>query len=142
MFPIFDIISPVINKLLDFIPDPQKKAEALAKAQEEADKHQETIVTAFLASDQAQAAVNAEEAKSSNLFISGARPFIMWVCACSLMWQFIVEPIIVFIWAANGKALVLPTFDFSTMSTILFGLLGLGGLRTYERINGKERNNF
>jgi hypothetical protein len=140
MFPLLDIISPVIGKILDFIPDPQKKAEALAQAQLEADSHQEKIVTAFLASDQAQDAVNAEEAKNPNLFIAGWRPFLGWVCGASFAWVFVVQPIASFVLNAVGHPMTLPTLDLSQMSTVLMGMLGLSGMRTYEKVQGAQGN--
>lgn len=140
MFPLFDILGPVINKVLDFIPDPKAKAEALAKAQEAAQEHEEKIITAFLASDQAQAAVNAEEAKSTNLFVSGWRPFLGWVFGSSFAWVFVVQPILTFVLKAFGHPVELPTLDLSQMTPMVTGMLGLAGMRTYEKIQGAQGN--
>lgn len=140
MFPLLDIISPVVNKILEFIPSPEKKAEALAKAQEEAQAHEEKIITAFLASDQAQAAVNAKEAESPNLFIAGWRPACGWVCVSAFAWVYVVQPVASFTLNVVGHPVVLPTVDFSQMSTVLMGMLGLAGLRTYEKNSGTQNN--
>lgn len=140
MFPLFDILGPVISKVLDFIPDPKAKAEALAKAQEAAQEHEEKIITAFLASDQAQAAVNAKEAENPNLFIAGWRPAVGWVCASAFAWVYVLQPVITFILAAFQHPVMLPTLDFSQMSTVLMGMLGLSGMRTYEKSQGAQGN--
>lgn len=140
MFPLLDVLGPVISKVLDFIPDPKAKAEALAKAQEAAQEHEEKIITAFLASDQAQDAVNAEEAKNSNLFVSGWRPFLGWVFGSSFAWVFVVQPILMFILKAFGHPVELPTLDLSQMTPMVTGMLGLAGMRTYEKIQGAQGN--
>lgn len=140
MFPLLDILSPVISKVLDFIPDPKAKAEALAKAQEAAAEHQEKIISAFLASDQAQAAVNAEEAKNSNLFVSGWRPFLGWVFGSAFAWVFSIQPVLAFILKAIGHPVDLPTIDLSQMTPLVTGMLGLAGMRTYEKIQNAQGN--
>ncbi len=140
MFPLFDILGPVINKVLDFIPDPKAKAEALAKAQEAAQEHEEKIMTAFLASDQAQDAINAKEAENPNLFIAGWRPFIGWTCGASFAWVFVLQPLASFVLNSIGHPVALPTLDLSQMSPVLMGMLGLSGMRTYEKVQGAQNN--
>ncbi len=84
----------------------------------------------------AQIRVNQAEAQSGNLFISGARPMIMWVCATAFAWQFVVAPVTIFVGQAMGAKLALPVLDYRALQTVLMGLLGLGGLRTFEKIKG------
>ncbi len=84
----------------------------------------------------AQMAVNAAEATSSSLFVSGARPCVMWICAAGFAWQFVVLPILLFIGTVSGHPIVPPVFDTEIMTTALFGLLGLGSMRSYERVKG------
>jgi Holin of 3TMs, for gene-transfer release len=127
-------------KVLDFIPDPQKKAEAQLKIQTELDANSQSILAAVTAVDKAQIEVNTEEAKSSNLFVSGWRPAIGWVCGLALTWQYVLQPIVSYILTVSGKPVNLPVFDFSTMSTILMALLGMGGMRTWEKTQGVQNN--
>jgi len=75
------------------------------------------------------------------LFVSGWRPFVGWTCGVALAYHFILEPFIKFIVVINGVDVELPAFDFSQLSSILMGMLGLGGLRTYEKMKKVERNN-
>ena len=96
---------------------------------------------AFHEANLAQIELNKEEAKSSSLFVSGWRPFVGWTCGVALAYHFILEPFIKFIVVINGVDVELPTFDFSQLSSILMGMLGLGGLRTYEKMKKVERNN-
>jgi hypothetical protein len=84
----------------------------------------------------AQLAVNQVEAGSSNLFIAGWRPFVGWVCGIAMTYKFVIEPILIFGFAAAGKQIDLPPFDFSVMITVLMAMLGLGGMRTFEKVKG------
>lgn len=78
----------------------------------------------------AQINVNIEEAKSSNLFVSGWRPFIGWVCGLGLFYQFIVYPILI------SFVPKIAQLDMGTLLTLLMGLLGLSGMRTFEKMKG------
>lgn len=129
----FDPISTVLDiggKILDrVIPD----ANARDKAKEELAKainDQDFQIT------MAQIAVNAEEAKSDNLFKSGWRPSVGWICSFAFALHFVVLPILNIGLVGSGyKAITIP-FDMDTLFTVLGGLLGLGGLRTVEKMKG------
>lgn len=87
----------------------------------------------------AQIDVNKAEAQSKSVFVAGWRPFIGWICGAALACQFIVGPL--FTWASTlvGHPTPFPSLDYSSLSTILLGMLGLGGLHAYERVQGVER---
>jgi len=108
---------------------PEKKAEIEQRALEI-----EYLLT------KAQTDINLEEAKNPNLFVSGWRPFVGWICGFSLAWQFIGNPI--FEWAVKlaGKNITAPALDTGSLITVLFTLLGLGGMRSYEKIKGAQDN--
>jgi hypothetical protein len=93
-------------------------------------------LAASLALIQAQTDTNKEEAKNPSVFVSGWRPFIGWVCGAACAWNWIGLPIAVFVAAYLGKTLNLRPADISEMMPILMGMLGLGGLRTLEKIQG------
>lgn len=101
------------------------------------------------AADIAQIEVNREEAKSGLLFVSGWRPFIGWVCGLALGWTYLGSPIVnsvaFYIASFTGKVIdlsQLPVFDLSTMMPVLLGMLGLGSLRTYEKVSGAARSSL
>ena len=108
-----DVVNTVINKIW---PDKteQEKAE-LAGA---------------IALVQGQLDVNKAEAANSNWFVAGWRPYIVWICGTGLGYQFLVYPILV---AFVPKVVQL---DMGTLLTLLTGMLGIGGLRTFEKLNG------
>ena len=88
----------------------------------------------------AQMEVNKAEAVHKSVFVSGWRPFVGWTCGISLAYHFLLAPLLQFSFALAGIEQDLPEFDFSQLSTILMGMLGLGGLRTWEKMNGVARN--
>lgn len=84
-----------------------------------------------------QIEINKIEATSQELFVSGWRPFIGWICGFALCYAFILEPFLRF--AANvvfGYVGSFPIIDLGELWPILLGMLGLGGLRTYEKVKG------
>lgn len=85
---------------------------------------------------QGQIDINKVEAASSSVWVAGWRPFIGWVCGAAFAYKFVLAPAIAFGLAAAGHAVVLPVLDFTEMSTVLLGMLGIGGLRTLEKIKG------
>jgi hypothetical protein len=84
----------------------------------------------------AQTDINKEEAKSASLFVSGWRPFVGWISGSAFALHFLLLPISNFILVANGHKEVVLAFDMQTLLTVLMGLLGLGGMRTYEKVQG------
>ena len=94
---------------------------------------------AFHAANLAQIEVNKAEAASKNMFVAGWRPSVGWICSIAMAYHFIVQPFLLFILNANGVDVDLPEFEFAQLSTILMGMLGLGGLRTYEKMKGVAR---
>jgi len=127
---IIGLVSTVLNKVWGN-KDDQLKRQFILELQEKLGE---------LDLAKAQVAVNAEEAKHESLWVSGARPFIMWVCGCSFAWQFLVQPIVTYVVVITGyPAPVLPVFDFYALNTILMGLLGLGALRSYEKVKGVNK---
>lgn len=130
-------IADFAGKVLDrVIPDPVAAAQAkveLAKAQMAGEFAE---AAAVWDNAKAQAGVNTAEAGNSSVFVAGARPFIMWICGIGLGMQFLVAPLIQWGAAIAGKTIVLPPLDMGTLLTLLGGLLGLGTMRTVERIKG------
>ena len=84
--------------------------------------------------------VNKAEAAHKSIFVAGWRPFIGWVCGFALLWHFILNPLLYTVLSLFGyNEINLPEFDFAQLSTILMGMLGLGGLRTFEKTKGVSR---
>ena len=82
--------------------------------------------------------VNREEAKHESLFVAGWRPGIGWVCGIAFLYHYLLQPIAIFIIAVMHwtPPAPIPTFDMGSLLTVLLGMLGLGGLRTVEKMGG------
>ena len=92
----------------------------------------------------AQIAVNMQEAKSENVFISGWRPAVGWTCTAAFAYAFVLQPFAAFIALVSGMdpALLaaLPDLDIGSMMPVLLGMLGLGAMRSYEKKSGTNKN--
>jgi hypothetical protein len=127
---ILPIIGDVIGR---FLP---KDKEARAKAEREIEQQ---LATHLAKIDLAQLDINKQEAAHRNIFVAGWRPFIGWSCGLALAWTYVATPILQFILAQTGHLMDLPVLDMSQMMPVLMGMLGLGGLRTFEKFNGVSR---
>ncbi len=130
------IIGPIIGPLLDRIPNANERA----RAEEDIEKRMLNALTSLV---DGQLKINQKEAEHGSIFVAGARPFIMWVCGIGLGWNFIMQPIM--LWVAFLFEVDLsgaPELDMSELSTILLGMLGLGGLRTFEKKLGVARKSI
>jgi hypothetical protein len=125
MFGIGDAVAAGLRVLDKFIPDPAEKAKAEAALRAD-----------LMAWDKAQTDVNAAEAQSSSLFVAGWRPAVGWVCCAALTWTYILQPIAAFALAQLGYLTALPRLDMGEMMPILLGMLGLGGMRSWEKTKG------
>lgn len=128
------LIDPISRLLDKIIPDPDARAKAqseLLKAERESELE---ALRLALSADQMQTAINTQEANHNNLFVSGWRPFIGWVCGVAFAYHFILQPLLAFAIDNSGGNAKLPVFDMQELSTVLMGILGLGGLRTIEKL--------
>ena len=124
------LVGPASDLLGKFIEDKDQKAKLAHELATMADKlaHEQNL---------AQIQVNREEASSGSLFKGGWRPFVGWVCGVAFCYHFILQPLVIFIVAIAGVDIPdLPEFQMNTLLTVLGGLLGIGGLRTYEKQKG------
>jgi hypothetical protein len=134
---IFDIIAgPILHIIDKVIPDPAAKAAAQLQMMQMAQAGEFKEIEADLQRSLAQTDVNKVEAASLDPFTSRWRPFIGWVCGCGLGVQFLVGPLFTWIAGLAGHPVVFPQLDMGTLLTLLAGMLGLGSLRTVEKVKG------
>lgn len=127
-------LMPVIGKLLDkVLPNTAEREKAKLEIETELARQEGELVKALLQSDLAQAEINKMDASSSDKFKSYWRPTLAWICVTSFAWLTVIQPILATIYSVMQKPLLLPTFDSSLLMTVLFGILGLAGYRTYEK---------
>ena len=124
---LFEVGSKVLDRVL---PDPAQQAAAkleLLKLQQNGELAQIT----------GQMEINKAEAASSSLFVSGLRPSIGWICGAGFAVQFVIGPLAEWGSALAGHPVKFPQMDTGTMMPLLLGMLGLGGLRTAEKLADK-----
>lgn len=130
---IFGIGEKVIDRLW---PDPAQATAAKLELYKMQQSGELAMLTADLELAKGQITVNQVEAASTSLFVSGWRPFVGWTCGAAFAYKFVLAPFAVLALTATGHAITLPVLDFTEMSTILLGMLGLGSMRTVEKIKG------
>jgi len=130
---------PLIGKIVDkIIPDPVAAAEAKQKAAALAMQGELAYLDADVKLAIGQMEINKEEAKDPSLFKSGWRPAVGWLCVAGFAYMAVIRPIVP--WVAQVAGLnvpPMPPVDTSEIMAILMGMLGLGGMRSAERIKGK-----
>lgn len=132
--PILDLFTKALDKVW---PDPEKKAQLqleLAKMQQAGDFKE---LEATLAMAQGQMDINKVEAASASGFTSGWRPAIGWICASGLGYQVLLRPVggwVALNWL-HWTSLP-PALEMDSLMSLLFGMLGLGAYRTYEKVKG------
>lgn len=112
------LIDKVADRVDDFTLDKQEKAELLQEI------------------NKAQLEVNKVEAGQTGLLVRW-RPFLGWILALAFGYHYLVQPFLLFIFAAKGVSVELPVFDMNTMTTVLFGMLGMAGMRSFEKVKGR-----
>lgn len=127
-FGIGEAITAGMRVLDKFIPDPAEKAKAEAE-----------LRASLMQWDKNQTEVNTAEAQSMNIFVAGWRPWIGWVCGASLAFQFVVTPIALWLTAIAGYEIPAPPKLDEMLWELMFGMLGIAGLRTYEKMKRVAR---
>ncbi|HCR85896.1 MAG TPA: hypothetical protein DIV86_04385 [Alphaproteobacteria bacterium] len=127
MLPITEIISGGIKIIDKIIPD----AEAKEKAQKEFELE---LLRTLQNTDNQQAEINKAEAQHQNIFVAGWRPFIGWVCGAAFCWQYILYPILSWAIAFRYPDIKLPNINTDNIFELTMAMLGLGGLRTFEKV--------
>ena len=129
---------PLIGTIVEkAIPDPQAQAEAKLRVMELAQSGELAVLDADLKMALGQMEINKAEAQT-DMFRGGWRPATGWTCVAGLAYQFVVQPLLP--WAVavfGGTVPPLPAIDNETLMVLLTGMLGLGGLRTFERVKGR-----
>lgn len=128
---------PLIGNLLDkLFPDPKAAEDAKLKVMQMAQTGELAQLDANLKMAQGQMEINKVEAANPSIFVSGWRPFVGWICGAAFAFKFIGGPMLVLVAGYFGHTVTLPQMDYSEMSTILLGMLGIGALRTVEKVKG------
>src|SRR6056300_1249040 len=126
------LAEPVTKVLDKVIEDKDQKAALAHEIATLADKQAQEQVMG-------QMEINKTEAQHASLFVAGWRPAVGWVCALAMLFNFLLIPFINLGLDVGGLDIQLDLIDMETMMPVLFGMLGLGGMRTAEKIKKVER---
>jgi len=124
------LIGPVSNLLGKFIEDKDMKNKLAHEVATMAENHAVELA-------KGQLDINKIEAGHRSIFVAGWRPFLGWCLSFAMAWHFILAPVTMFVCSYAGVVIPeLPVFDMDSLMTVLLGMLGLGGLRTVEKVKG------
>lgn len=131
MLSILSSLVPAVSNVLDkVVEDKDQKAKLAHEIATLAEKQAHEAAMA-------QVEVNKAEAQHRSIFVAGWRPFIGWTCGVALAYHFVLAPLIIFGVAWYGAEIPeIPTFDMDSLMTVLLGMLGLGGMRSFEKAKG------
>lgn len=130
---ISSLVAPVSGLLDKFIEDKDQRALLAHEIATLAEKQAQEQVMG-------QIEVNKAEAQHPSMFVAGWRPAVGWVCALAMLFNFLLIPFINLGLDIGGFDIQLDLIDMETMMPVLFGILGLGGMRTAEKIKQVQRN--
>ena len=132
MIGLASLVGPIVNKFVDRIPNGNERARAKEALEKE-------LVDAANSVMLAQTEINAAEAQHKSIFVAGWRPFIGWVCGVGIAWSMVVQPVAQWAMIAWGDGTELPTIDTSYLMELVTAMLGMSGLRTFEKMKGVAR---
>ena len=133
MLGLASLVGPLVDKFVDRIPNGNERARAKEQLEQ-------GLVSAANEVMLAQTRINEAEASHKSIFVAGWRPFIGWVCGAGICWSMVAGPICQ--WAINmfGDGSELPTVDTSYLMELVTAMLGMSGLRTFEKLKGVNRS--
>ena len=122
---------PISNLIGKAIPDKTKRMELEA-----------SIKSQMIDLQKSQNEINLAQAKHPSIFVSGARPAIMWCCCLGIFWSFFLAPIMNWVVWTFAIDIVPPEIETEGLMTLTLSLLGLSGMRSFEKFKGVARNNL
>lgn len=132
MLGLASLVGPLVNSVVDRIPNGNERA----RAKEELEKG---LVDAANQVMLAQTRINEAEASHKSIFVAGWRPFIGWVCGVGIAWSMVAQPVVQWAIIAWGDGSDLPVIDTSYLMELVTAMLGMSGLRTFEKMKGVSR---
>jgi len=129
------LLGPVVDKIVDRIPNVNDRAQA----KEEIEKQ---LLDVVARADMQQMKINEIEASHKSIFVAGWRPFIGWICGIGILWAFLLRPIAIIITEVfcPDLQLDLNLIETKGLMELVMAMLGMSGLRTYEKFKGVARN--
>lgn len=136
----WEIFSSGGSAIADTVSEVASGLDGLFTSDDERLTHGEVMERLKQEPAKAQVSLNAIEAKHRSIFVAGWRPFTGWVCGFSLAYQYLLNPILAWIVTITMDTPIYPpSIDMAVMIPVLLGMLGLGGMRSYEKKSGVSK---
>lgn len=132
MLSLLSTLVPIVDKLVDMIPNPAAREKAKLEMQGQ-------LLNALVEESNNQAEINKAEAAHTSLWVAGWRPAIGWVCAAGFAWTFLFYPVLTWFAALVGLDANLPTIQNDMLFELTMGMLGLGALRSFDKWKGTAK---
>ena len=129
------LVDRVIGGVVDLFPNEKDRDKLRAQAQAE-------LLEGLKNLDLSQIEVNREEAKHDSVFVAGWRPAVGWFCALGVGYQFLIRPLAQGFLTIGDASFKMPGIETADLLYLLGGLLGIGTLRTFEKLKGAARDKF
>ncbi|MDB4453740.1 holin family protein [Pseudomonadales bacterium] len=126
------LIGPISSLLEKVVPDSDLRRKLTHEIATMAEKNAHEQI-------KAQLEINKTEAQHNSLFVSGWRPAVGWTCCLGMAANFLIIPMTNFTLALASSNISIPLIDLETMLPVLLGMLGLGGMRSFEKSKGVSR---
>ena len=137
---IFSLGETLIEKIW---PDPKDQAREMRKLEELKQKGDIAELDAYVKLMTAQIKVNEEQAKHKSLFVSGGRPAAIWVGVTAMAWAGVIHPLLTWVVALAGLEVTVPTVVASeALIATTMGLLGVGGMRSFDKLKGNAKDSL
>jgi hypothetical protein len=134
---------PLIGKVIDkLFPDPAQRDQAKLRLLELQQQGDLAELDAEVKLALGQLEVNKAEAQSAHWFIAGWRPAVGWICAAGVGWNFIVQPLVLWWGAFHEPAIQAPALESDQLMVLLLGMLGIGGMRSFDKMQGTDAKGF
>ena len=128
------------GKIIDSVHTSDEERLAAQAVLRKLDIEEQTVLQKVI---EAQIAVNLAASKHPSIFVSGARPAVIWICAAGLAWHYIGHDLFSWVAAVSGSSVRPPVLAGTEhLTTLIVGILGLGTVRTIEKIAGKARSSL
>lgn len=132
MLALISAFLPLVDKLVARIPDPAARERAALDMQAE-------LLKAAVEESSNQAEINKVEAAHSSIFVSGWRPAIGWVGAIGMAYNFLVYPFLTWFLVLVGVVTPLPKPDSETLMALVYAMLGIGAMRSFDKWKGTSK---
>lgn len=132
---------PLVGRVIErLFPDPGAQAEAKLKLFELQQSGELAALEAETRLAVGQLEVNKAEAQSASVFVAGWRPAVGWICAAGVAWNYVLHPLMIwFAFLSGVDVSAAPELDIGDLLVLLGGMLGMGAMRTREKLDGVAR---